>query len=370
MLMVLVGHLQGDQIFAFSPYILPMCQWIFSFHMPFFFIVSGILLGKSYHKERTLSEEWKKLFRSVFLPYIWFSVIYLLGIMISMIISGTLAVMEGNLLLVNIWYFISGYGINVLWFLPALFLGEMLFLLLYKKLSGRNATIVIIVMTIAVYVAAYFLRKMPCETDWEHRVSELLTSLIRPFMVCGFIAFGFVLNQRMSSSNKVSDLFAKMDSGEYSKAVSVIFYLVLSAVFFGILTCLYKVNSGIDCRTMNFGNIPAYLVCAVSGSLGLLMLCKALYPIGIVEYWGRNSLIFMAVHNSKTILYGALTLSMYINQFLTFARGYICYGVVVLVLLLYTTLMIVIIRKFFPFLYGKPFVLHGKDKGTSHEAGN
>ena len=41
MILVLIGHLQGDSIFTFSPYIHPLCVFIFSFHMPMFFIVSG-----------------------------------------------------------------------------------------------------------------------------------------------------------------------------------------------------------------------------------------------------------------------------------------------------------------------------------------
>ena len=45
MILVLIGHLQGDSIFTFSPYIQPLCVFIFSFHMPMFFIVSGILLA-------------------------------------------------------------------------------------------------------------------------------------------------------------------------------------------------------------------------------------------------------------------------------------------------------------------------------------
>ena len=45
MILVLVGHLQGDSIFTFSPYIQPLCAFIFSFHMPMFFFLSGIFLS-------------------------------------------------------------------------------------------------------------------------------------------------------------------------------------------------------------------------------------------------------------------------------------------------------------------------------------
>jgi hypothetical protein len=74
----------------------------------------------------------------------------------------------------------------------------------------------------------------------------------------------------------------------------------------------------------------------------------------LLTFYGINSLIFMAVHNNSGIMRLSLIASMYVNQFLTRARGYICYGVVILIYLLYVTLTIWVINTFFPFLAGKP----------------
>ena len=68
----------------------------------------------------------------------------------------------------------------------------------------------------------------------------------------------------------------------------------------------------------------------------------------------------MVTHNSQTVLTWALKSAMYINQFLTRARGYICYAVVIVIITAYSTLMIYIIRRFFPFMIGKPFKFSGK----------
>jgi hypothetical protein len=63
----------------------------------------------------------------------------------------------------------------------------------------------------------------------------------------------------------------------------------------------------------------------------------------------------MAIHNNSAVLHQSLRAAMYLNQYLTRARGYICYGLVVLIFLIYITLTIWLINRFFPFLTGKPF---------------
>ncbi len=64
----------------------------------------------------------------------------------------------------------------------------------------------------------------------------------------------------------------------------------------------------------------------------------------------------MAVHGSETVTYYATRLAMYANQYLTTARGYICYAIIVSVILIYVSIMILLINKFVPFIAGKPFV--------------
>ena len=67
-----------------------------------------------------------------------------------------------------------------------------------------------------------------------------------------------------------------------------------------------------------------------------------------------GSLIVMAVHNNETVLFYGMKLAMYVNQFLTHARGYICYLIVVVIICAYSTLMIFLITRFFGFMIGRP----------------
>ena len=68
----------------------------------------------------------------------------------------------------------------------------------------------------------------------------------------------------------------------------------------------------------------------------------------------------MATHNSQVMLTWSLKTAMYVNQYLTRARGYICYAIVIIMITAYSTLMIYVIRRFFPFIIGKPYKLPWK----------
>ena len=124
MILVLLGHLQNDTVFSYSPYILSLCSWIFSFHMALFFIISGILISVKGENETDLRIFIRKRFKSVMVPYFWFSLIYIFIVLYSLLID---KVVPLKTLFIQLWYVLGMYGMNVLWFLPALFAGEILF---------------------------------------------------------------------------------------------------------------------------------------------------------------------------------------------------------------------------------------------------
>ena len=357
MLLVLIGHLQGDTIFSLSPYFHPLCVFIFSFHMPLFFIISGILI---HMRDETgadipMSVHIKKRFKGIMIPYFWFSLFYF-SVVIYAFIKGSVAV---ETLLVNLWYVLSCYGMNVLWFLPALFFGEILFLFLKKKLSKKYLCIAILAIAIVAYSLAYLLTLFSYETSVAKRLHELAIVLLRPFLVCAWIYIGYLIRSLALSGlfNKViSELDRNiLDSKPSEKLKSRIIYISAGLVLLVLCAVLSKVNNGVDFRSLVLRNAFFYVVCSILGSIGLILLCKGLPRIRLFTFWGVGSLTFMAVHNSETVLYYALKASMYVNQFITHARGYICYLVILGILLTYTSLMILIIEKFFPFILGRSY---------------
>lgn len=341
MLFVLIGHLQGDTIFSLSPYFHPLCVFIFSFHMPLFFIISGILMciREDNLDKYSIKEHINKRFKSIMIPYLWFSLFYF-SVVIYAWINGSVAYQT---VLVNFWYVVSCYGMNVLWFLPALFFGEILFLFFKQVKTTKFFYTIIPVTSVVCYYIAYILTTLSYETPVAKRIHEFSIVLLRPFLVCGWIFVGYILHKlfiKIDLENKIKSRFIYVFAG--------LFMLVLCAVF-------SKVNNGVDFRSLVLRNAFFYVLCSLLGTYGLLSLCKGLPKIKLLTFWGTGSLIFMAVHNSETILFYALKLSMFVNQYLTHARGYICYLIILTVILVYTSLLIWIIKKYFPFLLGKPF---------------
>ena len=359
MILVLIGHLQGDSIFTFSPYIQPLCVFIFSFHMPMFFIVSGILLAIKNDEVKPLKEVAKSRFRGIMIPYLWFSLFYLI-VVVAALIKGEVAVQT---LYLNIWYVISGYGMNVLWFLPALYLGELLFILLRRRIRDHIPFITVVVLSNAiVYFLSYFVGIAKYPTPFAERMHDLITVILRPILVCGFISIGYYMHKLLRKGSRIGDFFNKPELNEKG-SVSFKYraaYIVLGLMLFGVCFGLFRVNNGIDFRSLAFRNIFFFFVCALSGSFGMISLCKGLPRIPLFCYWGIGSLIFMATHNSQTVLTFSLKTAMYVNQYLTRARGYICYAIVIVIITAYSTFMIWLIRRFFPFIIGKPFKLPWK----------
>lgn len=343
-ILVLLGHLQGDEFFSFSPYVLPMCEWIFSFHMPLFFIIAGMLLFHRNDVDKDLTELTKKRFKGIMTPYLWFSLFYMSVVFYAFFTGSVLK----ETVFVNLWYVFSTYGMNVLWFLPALFFGELLFIFILKKVNKTSVRTIIIISlgAIALFIA-YLMSNMSFETEAMKRVHELLITILRPLVVATFVGIGYACQSIIEKqfSNK-SERFAFLNN----RVVLAVAGIILMAV--GLM--LVKQNHGVDFRSMVYKNILFYYLCATLNSFGLMLLCKGLGNIKLISFFGVNSLIFMGVHNSKTVLYYGMKLAMYVNQFLTHARGYICYSIIVLFILIYVSIMILLINNFVPFILGKP----------------
>jgi fucose 4-O-acetylase-like acetyltransferase len=188
MVLVLCGHLQNGIVFSFSPYLQDFCRWIFSFHMPMFFIISGMLFAAK-GEIPEMKVFFKKRFSSIMIPYYLFSVIYFLIIIYGVFVSRSMGISD---MFVQLWYAVCHYGINVLWFLPALFFAEMIFAFIMKKFGGKKRWTVMILFTIAALCINAARRFMPADAAVWLRIDELMVTLIRPVIACSFISIGYL----------------------------------------------------------------------------------------------------------------------------------------------------------------------------------
>lgn len=341
--LVLVGHLQGDDVFQYSPYILPFCEWIFSFHMPFFFIISGMLISYRNDMSKDMKDIAKRRFKGIMIPYYWFSFFYMTVVIAAYFNK---QIIFQNVIL-NVWYVLSCYGMNVLWFLPAAFFGELLFIFIMKKLDTKKAVAVIALQCVVALVLAYLLRQGTYDTTIKEGAKELATTVLRPFIVCSFTAIGYFGFTLINSIDK-------REATDEKPSISVK-ELLIGVALMVVGALLVRINHGVDFRSLVFKNVPAYYVCSLATSFGLILICKNIKPFKLLKFWGVNSLIFMAAHASQKAISFAIQAAMWCNQFLTRARGYICYAIIISIVALYTSIMIILINKFVPFIAGKPF---------------
>lgn len=194
-LCVVIGH-----IAAFNPKCNILIDFVYSFHMPLFFFISGYLYQRSSRKSIRV-DVYKKI-TTLIVPYISISI---LAIIIHGISTETIC---GYFLSETRW----GY-----WFLPTLFL-LFLFLIIYKKYFHKDKYIILI--AILTEVCFIFLKKyLPPFFSELLLVRHLVTYW--PFMVLGlyinkfkirlsliivsfiFWIFIVVLNYRYDISNEM-----------------------------------------------------------------------------------------------------------------------------------------------------------------------
>ena len=128
---------------------------------------------------------------------------------------------------------------------------------------------------------------------------------------------------------------------------------VSGAVLLAINIALAIPNGCADLRNIILNNVPIYFAAAFAGSFGIIMICKALPPVKLVTYFGRNSLIVMAVHINYYILYAGIRLAWLVDSVNKHARHYVFVAVVIITVFALSWIVIEVINRWFPFVLGK-----------------
>ena len=285
--------------------------YIYSFHMPIFFIVSGILLNYKNIDNYSILNKLKKLI----VPYIIFSVIYTIANQVANGIS-----------LHNIkWDIINILclkGVGPLWFLPCLFLSEVLFILLNKLIKNRT---LLILVTLCIFILAVLLPD----------INYFEIVFLKAFIGYSFLSIGYFT--------------FKLFNRKEIPTVIIPILLIIGAI------CTY-LNIPVDLNHMKLGNPVLYLIAATSTSFAFILIAKKIPEYPYIGFWGRNSLLVMSLHldiilllNNSIIHDIIKTKSIYhiMVFFITMVSNY---------------LLIKIINKYIPFAAGKFNTVKSKRK--------
>ena len=291
-LFVIFGHVYSGNNIATT--------WIYSFHIPLFFIISGFLLKLNKNKD-TKSMILKK-FKSLMVPYILFSIINIVGFYLIKDLS--YEVFKGN-----IFNTITLFGIGALWFLPALFISETLFLFEKNNISKNKYKALFYISIVFIIAIFIFVSK----GNYTNVIGKLTIVLVRSMVALFFINIGYYL------------------------------YKVISKINFKIYQILILAAISIILSTLNgYVDLPLYVFNSIIGSLLIIAITKKINHSKVLKFLGQNTLIIMATH--QLILQAILKSSLikYLNDIM-----------IIFIILLLEYPLIKIINKYLPFMLGK-----------------
>ena len=255
---------------------------IYSFHMPLFFFLSGFFLGQDKNgvSLKEVIRKQKKLWRK----YIGYSAVFIL--FDCLIRINLLHEIEKSQLIWDIYKTITLYGINVLWFIPALCIAKTLSQTVVNKLGIKKGTIFSVIMFVIVTLMSNYL-SMEVMSKSVVRLAMYfpLVTTLRSFSMMCFVILGCLFRltvcQLLQNCHRCN-----------------LWFCVLACVVL-ISFCALK-NDAIDIHFLQMGKPILTLISSLSGCLLVVVLSMMTEEMIIAKqilcFYGRNSLFIMVIH--------------------------------------------------------------------------
>jgi len=329
--------------------------WVFSFHMPLFFIISGMLITHSQTASQPMHTVLKKRLKSILIPYLVFSICYTLldiaGVYFKQISLSDLKI--------NLVCTCSFAGSGPLWFLTTLFFSEIIFIFLIQRLGDKKAILISLLLTASGFCIWHLFKPVYLSGCDDLNTFFFLCfpfEIIRCMICLGFLSFPYAIYKslmgdalffkRPLSSLRIIELL--------NQKKPILFMIGL--VFITISFIFSGFNSNIDIHNLDYGNVFLFMLNAYTGSAGLILICKSLPEIKIfapVLFWGKNSLTIMATHLNFYILYLGGVFAYAVNPYITRAKEYIFLFNILLITMIVETVLILLLNRFLPWAVGK-----------------
>ncbi len=270
---VVLGHTPGMESSSSNVERI-LSQYIFSFHMPLFFFISGFLQKKEILLQ-PVSIYIKKYIKALLVPYVFFSIISYLAWVLVLRHFGKSALREIDIIrpIIGIFY---GNGIDgwlthnvALWFFLCLFCSHILFYLIYK--CGNNCLIALFLFVFS--LIGYF--------DTLYLNFRLLWSVDIAFTAVVFFGTSFLIKNVYQE---------KQTNGRQINSIIILFLFLI------VHTISVIFNSAVNMNWGQYGNYFLFYIGAFSGIGFWFMFSKLVPTIRIVSEVGKNTLTIFALH--------------------------------------------------------------------------
>lgn len=261
-ILVVIGH--NDTI---------LTKYIYSFHMPLFFLLSGITFNDS--KWTSTSKFIKSRIKSLLIPYFKYSIILFIIWIPLDIIKGV--EVNKNIILRNLYgiFYSQGslkymaWGVPM-WFLTCLFLISLGYFFINKYFKNYRFEILVLCVFIG-----YLTKFLPYRMPW---------SLDCAFIGVFFYGIGHIYRKKF------------LDFKFNTKIMKNKVILVLLII---ILINLNNVNGRVDFYSNKFNNYIIFFICAFVGIMILLIIGKNIEnkkALNLLKFISKNTVIILAFH--------------------------------------------------------------------------
>lgn len=271
-------------------------RFIGAFMITGFYVTSGWMHGLCNNiKDTEISVFIKKRFKSLGIPYLWFTLIILIFDIIYVLIGH----IDSHTLVRDIYKSIVLNGIGTLWFLPALFFGELLFITTAKYKWHIWFSIIGIILLLLMITYPIPINKM--SEPYSSLVNAPYTVIRNSVMAWLIISFTYLFVRKGKLRMNLRNIPTYFIPLGIVLSIGVFIFAHLCSEISGISSLLSSL---------------LYLFTFWLEPLGILLFLAGLGTFkniisDYLNYWGRNSLILMVTHYS--IL---MELCIYLNKIL------------------------------------------------------
>lgn len=311
-LLVIIGHI--------VPMNNALSVWLYSFHIPLFFIICGILHSVKNNQLSSFKELFIKKSKSLMYPYMTFSLITI----IFWFLTGIIRRSFNGLLSMSVLT-ITFLGYSSLWFLPCYFISELTFIYIMKKSSKMNCFFCILGISIITILSSIFNL-----SEYMGIFSPIYYFIGRILVGLNYIFIGYSFNQ----------LRMKLQFIKKKYLCIIGLFMILVNIFTS------QLNSVVDVHYYLIGNPFLFYFNGIIGAYGMILLSECIfYKSNFLGYCGKNSIIILITHlplpvvKIISIIIHMFSLNVYANYILIFVFCVIS-----------EVLIVFIINKYLPFL--------------------
>lgn len=325
-LVVIYHHLLGAEFIN---------NWISSFHMPLFFMITGYLYAFRDDYTKPVGKFIVQKLKGLMYPFAILSVIVIIwnAFFYNVLFP---SVTPENSTLEIFWLTITTYGYHALWFVPCLFYSSVIFYLL-RKYHLHHWILAIIVLFAAAFTV------VPEADIFTYYPVRFFVRILIGLM---FIYFGYLFFRLLSKIQKRWQLIILIVSGLVTVLSFIVYYLYPGLLPF--------INIGV----CHIEKPIIYILLALSSSAFIILLSQYINN-KVVGFFGKNSIVILAFHMDLTIEAAWLIegrIPWNVNETIQSAT-------VVAIELAMLVIMILLINRFVPFLYQYrklPFLKNGE----------